>query len=157
MLKDATDKEGRDMSLIRWRRPIVPNLFDDMERMALSLAPRRWWPEAAEYDLTPAVDVYETDDEVVVKAELPGAKKEDIEVTATEDQVVICGESKSEEEVKEEGYHRRELRCGSFRRTVGLPSAVDQEKVQATFQDGVLEVRAPKVAEVGPGKKIEIT
>ena len=147
------------MSLIRWRRPNVPSIptmFDEMERVAEQLIPRRWWPEAAEYELIPAVDVYETDEDIVVKAELPGVKKEDIEVNATEDQIVITGESKTEEEVREEGYHRKELRRGSFRRSVALPHTIDQEQVRAKFEDGVLEVRAPKAAEVAAGKKISI-
>ena len=144
------------MSLIRWRRPVMPGLFDEMDRMVSLLSPRHWWPEAGEYDLVPAVDVYETDTEVVLKAQLPGVKKEDIEVSATEDQVVISGESRAEEKTEDEGYYRRELRYGSFRRTIGLPHAIDQEQVQASFNDGVLEVRAPKTPEVGPGKKIEV-
>ena len=144
------------MSLIRWRRPVLPGMFEEMERMAEQLIPRRLWPEAAEYELVPAVDVYETDDEVVVRAELPGVKKEDVEVTASEDQIVVTGESRSEQEVKEEGYYRKELRQGSFRRTVALPHPVNPEEVSAKFTDGVLEIRAPKIAEAAEGKKIEI-
>ncbi len=142
------------MSLIRWRHPLVPSLWDEMERMAEQLAPHRWWPESAA--MTPAMDVYETDDEVVVRAELPGVKKEDIEVNVTDDQIIVSGESKAVEEIDEENYHRRELSYGSFRRSVALPHATSQEEVTAKFEDGVLEVRAPKVTEAGAGKKIEI-
>ncbi len=144
------------MSLIRWRRPLAPSLWDEMERMAEQLVPQRWWPESLTQAMTPAVDVYETDDEVVVRAELPGVNKEDIEVNVTDDQIIVSGESKAAEEIEEEGYHRRELSYGSFRRSVALPHAISQEEVTAKFGDGVLEVRAPKVTEAGAGKKIEI-
>ena len=117
------------------------------------------WPsmEGEPFDFGPAVDVYETDTEVVVKVELPGVKKDDIELTIEDDRLLIRGESKHEEDVEEEGYHRRELRYGSFRRAVSLPSAVKQDEVNASFDDGVLTVRAPKTEEEITGKKIEVT
>ncbi len=145
------------MSLIRWRRPAVPGVFDEMERMVERLMPRRWWPlEGEEYEFGPAVDIYETADEVVLKAALPGANREDINVSAQEDSITISGHSKQEEEVDEEGYYRRELRYGSFHRTVPLPAAVDPDEVSAKFADGVLTVRAPKAPAAEPGKKIQI-
>ncbi len=143
------------MSLTRWHRRRPLDLLSEVERTMEQLLPRRWWPEAEEYELVPSVDVYETDDEVVVKAELPGTKKEDVEVTATEDQIVLSGETTESEEVKEENYYRREMRYGSFRRAVAVPHAIDPEAVSAKFTDGVLEVRAPK-AEAAKGKKIEV-
>ena len=145
------------MSLIRWRRQRLPAVFDEMERMFERLVPRRWWPlEEDEYAFGLAVDVYETDDEVVVKVELPGVGREDVNVTAQEDAVVIDGRSKQEEEVEEEGYHRRELRYGSFHRAVPLPATVNPDEVQAKFADGVLTIRAPKAPAPEAGKKIEI-
>ncbi len=144
------------MSLIRWRQTRPFDLLNEVERTMGQLLPRRWWPEAEEYEVAPAVDVYETDDEVVIKAELPGIKKEDIQVTATEDRVVLSGESTTTEEVEEDNYYRREMRYGSFRRSVALPHAIDPEAVSAKFADGVLEVRAPKVVEAAEGKKVEI-
>ncbi len=144
------------MSLIRWHRRRPLDLLSEVERTMEQLLPRRWWPEAEEYEVAPAVDVYETDDEVVIKAELPGTKKEDVEVTATEDRVVLSGESTTTEEVDEENYYRREMRYGSFRRSVALPHAIDPEAVSAKFADGVLEVRAPKTPEPTEGKKIEV-
>ena len=132
-------------------------MFDEMERMFERLVPRRWWPlEEEEYAFGPAVDVYETDDEVVVKAELPGANRDDISVTVEDDSIIIQGESKQEEEVDEEGYYRRELRFGSFRRSVPLPTTVNPDEVSAKFADGVLTVRAPKAPAPEAGKKVEI-
>ena len=144
------------MSLIRWHRRRPSDLLGEVERTMEQFLPRRWWPEAEEYEVAPAVDVYETDDEVVVKAELPGTKKEDVEVTATEDRVLISGKSTTTEEVEEDNYYRREMRYGSFRRSIALPHAIDPEAVSAKFADGVLEVRAPKALEAAEGKKVEI-
>ncbi len=143
------------MSLIRWRQTRPLDLLNELERTMGQLLPRRWWPEGEEYEVAPAVDVYETDEEVVIKAELPGIKKEDIQVTATEDRVVLSGESTTTEEVDEQNYYRREMRYGSFRRSLGLPHAIDPDAVSAKFADGVLEVRAPKV-EAAKGKKIQV-
>ncbi len=144
------------MSLIQWHQRRPSDLLSEVERTMGQFLPRRWWPEGEEYEAAPAVDVYETDDEVVIKAQLPGTKKEDVEVTATEDRVVVNGESTTSEEVDEDNYYRREMRYGSFRRSVALPHVIDQEQVTANFQDGVLEVRAPKAPEPTEGKKIEI-
>ena len=106
----------------------------------------------------PSVDVYETDDEVVVKAEVPGMNKEDLQVTVTEEAVSITGESKAEKEVKEENYVRRERRYGKFTRRLPLPGAVHVEKATAKFTDGILEVRIPKEPEPEKeeGRKITI-
>ncbi len=144
------------MSLIRWRQTRPFDLLNEVERTMGQLLPQRWWPEGEEYEVAPAVDVYETDDEVVIKAELPGTNKEDVEVTATEDRVVLSGETTTTEEVDKDNYYRREMRYGSFRRSVELPHVIDPDAVSAKFTDGVLEIRAPKAPEPTEGKKIEI-
>lgn len=147
------------MSLIRWRRPqTLPTVFDEMDRMFDRFFR---WPlmrtfEGESFDFGPAVDVYETDSEVVVKAELPGVKREDIQLTLEDDRLLLRGESKHEEEVSEEGYHRRELRYGTFRRVIPLPTAVKQDEITATYENGVLTVRAPKTEESPKGKSIKI-
>jgi HSP20 family protein len=97
---------------------------------------------------TPRVDVFEKDGNLVVKAELPGAKKEDIEVTLDDGDLVVRGEKKSESEVKDEHYYRMERSCGSFYRRLSLPFETAAESIQATFTDGILEVRIPKPAAV---------
>ncbi|MGD9495605.1 MAG: Hsp20/alpha crystallin family protein [Armatimonadota bacterium] len=149
------------MSLIRWRRPTMlsrpwtrmHDLFDELDRMmswsAVGLA------EEAEYG--PAVDVYETDDEVVIKAQLPGVKKKDLDVKVQENTVTIRAETRREEEVDEEGYFRRELRYGTWARRLPLPTPIDEDQVTASLKDGVLEIHAKKVpSPEESGKKIEV-
>lgn len=93
---------------------------------------------------TPRVDVFEKNGDLVVKAELPGAKKEDIEVTLDQGDLVIRGERKAESEVKEEDYYHMERSYGSFYRRLPLPFETTAEQIQATYSGGVLEVHIPK-------------
>ena len=135
------------MDLTRWER--------DMDRMMEDFLGRRvrpWWPERLfrtdELDVrAPAVDVFEEKDDIVVKAEVPGMDKDNIEVKLTDHTLTIKGEKKKAEEVKEENYYRSERSYGSFFRTLELPKDVHAEKVKATFKNGVLEVRMPKTEE----------
>jgi HSP20 family protein len=90
------------------------------------------------------MDIYETADHIVVKAAVPGVKPEEIEVTITGDLLTIKGETKTEEKVEKENYLRQERRYGSFCRQVNLPVAVKTESVQATFENGVLNLELPK-------------
>jgi HSP20 family protein len=93
---------------------------------------------------SPTVDVYEEGDAIVVKAEIPGMKKEEIHVEVGVDTVTISGEKKKEEKVERKDYYRHERSYGSFARTYTLPAEVTAEKARATFKEGVLEVRVPK-------------
>jgi HSP20 family protein len=104
----------------------------------------------------PAVDVFEKDDKFVVKAEVPEIKEEDIDVSVIGDTLTIKGEKKTETEVKEEDYYRCERSYGSFYRSIPLPSTVDVSKIEASYEDGVIEVTLPKTAEVKP-KKIAVS
>lgn len=104
----------------------------------------------------PAVDVFEKEDKFVVKAELPGMKEEDIDVSVVGDTLSIKGEKKTETEIEEEDYYRCERSYGSFYRSIPLPSTVDADKIEASFEDGVLEVALPKSAKVKP-KKIAVS
>lgn len=132
------------MDLARWEQ--------DMDRMMDDFFGRRmrpWWPErwlrSAELDLkAPAVDLFEEKDDLVVKAELPGIDKDNIEVNLADQTLTIKGEKKKQEEVKEENYFRSERSYGSFLRSLVLPKEVRGDKVKATFKDGILEVRLPK-------------
>jgi HSP20 family protein len=101
------------------------------------------------------VDLYETDNEVVVKASLPGVKAEDVDISVTGDTLTIKGEFKEEHEEKKPNYHRQEHRYGSFHRVLTLPVRVDADKADATFEDGVLKLTLPKSQEVRP-KTIEV-
>jgi len=129
------------------------DLFDELDRLFSTQASEL----AEEADYGPAVDVYQTDDEVVVKAQLPGVKKEDIDVTIEDNMLTIRAETRREEEVDEEGYFRRELRYGTWARRLPLPAAVDEEQVSAKMADGVLEVHAKKSEKPDEvGKKIQV-
>jgi HSP20 family protein len=121
---------------------------------------RAWWPERwslpAVLDIEPpVVDFYEDKDDLVVKAELPGMEKQDIEVNVTDHRLTIKGEKKKEEKVEEENYYRTERSFGSFRRSLELPSDVQAEKAKASFRSGILEVRLPKT-EVAKAKEIKV-
>lgn len=103
----------------------------------------------------PAVDIYETQDSIVIKAELPDVDQKDIDVRIEDGLLTIKGERKHESEVKKENYHRIERYFGSFQRSFKLPGTVDQEKVQASCEKGVLTVTLPKKEEVKP-KQINV-
>jgi HSP20 family protein len=151
------------MAIERWRPRwgITPwRPFRDLEEWErrfddLLGRPLGRWP-VEERGWMPAVDVFEKQDKFVVKAELPGMKEEDIDVSVIGDTLSIKGEKKTEKEVKEEDYYRSERSYGSFYRSIPLPSNVDADKIEASFEDGVLEVALPKSAKVKP-KKIAVS
>ena len=100
-----------------------------------------------EGERTPSIDVYEEGDNIIVKAEIPGVKKEDISVSLSDDTLTISGKKSEEKEVKKENYYRKEIRSGSFSRSFTLPARVDKDKVKATYKDGVLQLVLPKAPE----------
>ena len=104
----------------------------------------------------PPVDIHETDEALFVKAELPGFSKDDIHIDLHNNRLTLRGERKHETEVKEEQYHRRERAYGSFQRAFQLPTMIDQDKVTANFQNGLLELRLPKIEAAKP-KRIAVT
>ena len=104
----------------------------------------------------PAIEVLEKEDKLVVKAELPGMKEEDIDVSIIGDTLTIKGERKTESEIKEEEYYCCERSYGNFSRSIALPSNVDANKIEAEYEDGVLEISLPKAPEVKP-KKIAVS
>jgi len=159
-------KEGRELTPWRPFRELsrlqreMDRLFEDFFRPSWGWGPR-WWPERlwrwplAERDLgAPALDVYEDKDAVVVKAELPGMTKKDIDVSISGDVLTLRGEKKKEEEVSEEDYYYCERSYGSFSRSVRLPAEVQADKAKASFKNGVLEIRLPKTE---AAKRREIT
>jgi len=113
------------------------------------------WPLSGERYWWPAVDVVETDDEVIVKAELPGMKSEDIEISVLNNTLTLSGEKKESQEEKGKGYYHVERRYGKFRRDIPLPTSVDADRVEAKFKDGVLTVTLPKTEQAKP-KRIEV-
>lgn len=136
-------------NLIRWEparefmtlREAMDHLFDDAFTRPLSV--RDGWSG-------PAVDMYQTDDEVVVKASIPGFKADDVQINVTGDILTLRGEIKREEEKKDKAWHIREQRWGSFERSVAMPTAVVADKAKAEFENGILTVTLPKAEEVKP-------
>ena len=146
------------MALVRWRRPAtyLPAMFEDVNRVFDDLVTRPFSLLDPLELRGPAVDVYETDAEVVIKAELPGVKKEDVQVHIEGDTLTLRGESHETQEAKEDGHYRREIRWGSFHRQVPLPVPVKQDEITAKYEDGILTIRAPKALETTVGRKIDI-
>lgn len=136
------------MGLARWE-PFseLRRMRDDMDRLF-----QTFWQAPAQVAeapsmAMPAIDVFEKDNNVMLKAELPGLNKDDIEITATDESITLRGEFKQEQEVTEQGYIRRERRVGRFFRTIPMPAAIQPDQVKATFKDGVLEITAPRSAQ----------
>jgi HSP20 family protein len=102
-----------------------------------------------------ALDVAEKDDAYVVKASLPGVNPEDVDITLTDNVLTIRGETKDDKDIKQENYHLRERRFGTFVRSVTLPNAVDADKIEALNENGVLTLTLPKAESVKP-RKIEV-
>lgn len=124
--------------------------IEDFFRRPFSIFGPTWWPRLRlpEFEeITPSVDIFEEAEDVVVKAELPGMKKEDIEVKLTDNTITISGEKKKEEKVEKKDYYRLERSYGSFCRAFSLPAEVQTDKAKAQFKDGILEVRIPKSEE----------
>jgi HSP20 family protein len=142
-------------NLIRWEparemmtlREAMDRLFDDAFTRPLSLASNGW--------SVPAVDMYQTDNEVVVKAALPGIKADEVQINVTGEVLIIKGETKQESESQEKAYHIREQRWGTFERSLILPTKVVVDKAKADFENGILTITLPKAEEVKP-KSISI-
>jgi HSP20 family protein len=104
---------------------------------------------------SPAVDIFETEEEIVVKAEIPGMERNDITLHLENNVLTLKGERRFEKETKEENYHRIERSYGSFSRAFSIPSMVDEERIRAEYKDGVLKIVLPKKAQARP-KQIRI-
>ncbi len=105
---------------------------------------------------SPALDVLHEDGDVLVRAELPGVKPDDVDITLSRGVLTISGQRKAEQEQQGQGYYVRERRYGSFRRSLVLPEGIDESKINARYEDGVLEVRIAGAAAVQEPKKIQI-
>jgi HSP20 family protein len=99
---------------------------------------------------SPAIDMYQTENDVVVKASIPGIKADEVQINITGDVLTLKGEVKQEEERKERAWHIREHRFGSFERSVALPTAVKTDQAEAVFENGILTITLPKADEVKP-------
>jgi HSP20 family protein len=143
------------MALIKWE-PLreIEDIFDRYTR-AMGWPSNRGQELITTGDWTPRVDVSETDNEFVIKAEIPEVKKEDIKVSVDNGVVTIQGERKQEKEEKGKKFHRVERYYGSFVRSFTLPDNIDETKIKASFKDGMLNLQIPKTAEAKP-KTIEV-
>lgn len=151
------------MTLMRRKKDLwdpfdfVRDLQDEMSRF-LSLSPLRrdgdlGWRGVFE----PEIEVREEADHFLVRADLPGIRKEDIDISVTENVVTLKGERKAESERKEKNYFYSERVYGAFSRTIELPAEIEAEKVRASYKDGVLELTLPKVESAKPKQiKVEV-
>lgn len=138
------------MAIVKWDpfRDMI-TLRDRMDRLFEDSLNRF---RGGEEDLThstwsPAVDIYETTENIIIKAEIPGVNKKDISVEVKGDSLYLKGDRKFEKELKEENYHRMERSYGSFSRVFSLPTSVAQDKIKANFKHGVLQISIPKLEE----------
>ena len=137
-------------NLTRWEpvremmtlREAMDRLFDDAFTRPINLRDGGW--------SAPAVDMYQTNDEVVIKAALPGFKADEVQINVTGDVLTLRGETKHEEEKQERSWHIREHRWGSFERSVALPTTVTADKAVAVLENGILTVTLPNAEEVKP-------
>ena len=138
------------MAIIRWdpfrEMTQVQSQFNRLEDQVWGGRQESWMP---------AVDVFDTKDAVVLKAELAGMDPDDIEIEVEDNVLTITGERKFEERVDDARYYRVERRFGSFQRSLALPQGVKPEEIQAAYEDGILEVRVPKAAAEQP-RRIEV-
>jgi HSP20 family protein len=154
MTMATEEKAAQERALERRRRGAMMNPLEDIERTLERLVPRGWprpwrgeWPSWAEFARlgvrTPRVDVIDRENEVILRAEVPGMNKEDLEVSVSDSSVTIRGEIKPAEEEQGE-YYYREISSGTFARSVGLPAAVDSQQARVRLKNGILEVTMPK-------------
>lgn len=146
------------MALVRWdpareldtlqgeMNRLFSSFFDSPTTAGNGAAARRW---------VPAMDLVETDEHFVLKADLPGVAESDVNIEVESNVLTISGERRTENEERSEGYYRIERATGAFRRLLTLPEGIDPEAVTASFDNGVLEVRIPKPAEAKP-RRVQI-
>ncbi len=141
------------MTLVRWN-PLkeVPVLQNRINRLFDDFFPETFMDSGKSMAgvWNPVVDIYDTADTTVIKADLPGLKKEDIAINIEGNVLSLTGERNLDEEVKKENFYRRERAYGMFKREFTLPSTVDHEKIKADFKDGVLKIEIPKPEEKKP-------
>ena len=145
------------MNVVRWQpfsdmitlRQAMDRLFEDS-----IISPSRLTTVFGEGAAMP-IDIYQTDESVVVTASVPGVKPEDVDITITGDTLTIKGESRTESEVKKENYFRQERSYGAFARSIALPGLLQTDRAEATFDNGVLTLTIPQAEEMKP-KQIKV-
>ncbi|HBA36603.1 TPA: molecular chaperone [Candidatus Falkowbacteria bacterium] len=138
------------MSLIKWT-PFFPE-FDDMEKTLSEMLPT---VRGNQFGFTPAIDMYEDKDNVIVETQLGGIDPEKVDISIENNVLTIKGESEKKSEVEDKNYYRKEIRRGSFYRSIPLPTKVDGDQAKAVNEEGILKITVPKAPEVKP-KTIKI-
>jgi len=148
--------ENKDIQETKKTQRDELTMFDDMEKMFDRFLKDRWstpifggFPEMTNFRLhsevrEPSVDVIEKESDIIVRAEIPGVEKKDIDITLNANNLTLQGKSRHETREDTDEYHRCEIATGAFSRTIALPSDVDGNNVKATFTDGLLEITLPK-------------
>jgi HSP20 family protein len=133
--------------------------FDDLDRLFEDFMRRRWpspmhmqWPllrgaQELFEDRVPSVDIVDNDNEIIVRAELPGVDRKNLDVSVVDRTLTIRGTQREEKEEKKKDFYRKEIRSGEFSRSVLLPADVDADKAKASYKDGVVELHLPKATE----------
>jgi len=154
MAAEKTNKtKKRELETYRptgWLSPFerMDDMFDEFIRSPFGRPLLSRFPRIMEEIApSPSVDIFEEKDDVVLKTELPGMTKDDIEINLTDDMITLSGEKKHEEKIEEKNFYRHERSYGSFKRSFNLPAEVQSDKAKASFKNGVLEVRIPKTEE----------
>jgi HSP20 family protein len=154
-MASETKHEGKGKEAAQPVHALTP--FEEMDRLFDAFSRRSWlrpwrfdWPALPETLMPfngrlPKVDVIDDETEIVVRAEVPGVEKKDLDISVGEDSVTIKGSARHEEKETKGDYYRHELSSGVFSRTVGLPASVDGAKAKAEFKNGILELTLPKV------------
>lgn len=137
------------MSIIKWSPFISPSMGDDFDKYFDS------WPIMSA-NFTPAVDVYQDADHVIVEAPLAGINPENVDISIENDVLTIKGAHEKKSEVEDKNYYRKEIRQGSFYRAIQLPTRVVGDQAKASYEQGVLTISIPKASEAKP-KSIKIT
>jgi HSP20 family protein len=146
------------MTVVRWDPFRDLGLLQDRMNRLFDDAGRGWRTNdepAATTSWSPAVDIFETEGEIVVRAELPGMERKDITLHLENNVLTLRGERKFQKETKDENYHRIERSYGNFSRSFSIPATVDEEQIRADYKDGVLKIALPKKEQAKP-KQIRI-
>ncbi len=134
------------MAIVRWD-PFknIATLQDRINRLFEDAFPSKSGEEDFSMgDWKPLADIYDKGDSIMIHAEIPGVKKEDVSIEVRENILTLKGSRASDKEIKEENYYRRERNSGSFQRSFTLPPMIDPDQIKAKFKDGVLEIEIPK-------------
>jgi HSP20 family protein len=149
------------MAIRRWEPfPSINRLYDEMDRMFESffgpVLPHRRGETQTEGYRIPMVDLSEAEGEFVLKAELPGVSKENLDIEVQDDRIMLKAQTSEEKETTEGSYHRRERSYRSFQRVIPLPAEVKSGEAKASFKDGLLEVHLPKATPAATNKPVKV-